>query len=207
MQHDLPLSPSFFLPLLLRFHRATEDDEASFDRCYSASSILRCEEIVTFVRRLRNKEPWRLQFGRFLSPLPLFCIKNIDPLLTRFRIIALNDKLSRCNFACNSFNRGSIIYKIISRLKKRKGGNCRKRWKVEFFRRRARETADRVRSIGLSDRRRGRDGEGGGPLSNNVCCCAGTLRVLKRSGARLHHFYIRSLNNKSVQFTCRHQRR
>lgn len=70
------LSPSFFLPLLLRFHRATEDDEASFDRCYSASSILRCEEIVTFVRRLRNKEPWRLQFGRFLSPLPLFCIKK-----------------------------------------------------------------------------------------------------------------------------------
>lgn len=144
-------------------------------------------------------------------PLSLsFVQKNIDPLLTRFRIIALNDKLSRCNFACNSFNRGSVIREIIRRvrrLKKRKGGNCRKRWKVEFFRRRARETADRVRLIGLSDRRRGRDGEGGGPLSNNACCCAGTLRVLKRSGARLHHFYIRSLNNKSVQFTCRHQRR
>lgn len=163
---------------------------------------------MTFVRRLRNKEPWRLQFGRFLSPLPLFCTKKYRS--TFDSIPYYRDKLSRCNFACNSFNRGSVIREIICRvrrLKKRKGGNCRKRWKVEFFRRRARETADRVRSIGLSDRRRGRDGEGGGPLSNNVCCCAGTLRVLKRSGARLHHFYIRSLNNKSVQFTCRHQRR
>jgi len=34
-----------------------------------------------------------------------------------------------------------------------------------------------------------------------------TRPVHKRSRARLQHFYVRSLNNKSVQFTCRHQRR